>query len=650
MENLPITRMTLYKHGVGFFERRGKVQGEEVTLSFRVEAMNDILKSLTAIDWGAGQVLGVDYATPKQREELLEGCSVHLSDQHSLRDLLVSLRGRQVTIHLDQAEQVSGTLVGVDEPDATQPLATALVSLLVKDSDCVNTMPLRRVHGVEILDARGAEDLRFFLQTALTQDAYRQVTIRLTPGEHDLSVSYLAPAPTWRVSYRLVLREEDNIALLVGWGIFDNQLEENLHEITLSLMAGMPLSFVYGLYTPFTPNRPVVGELSRVKGGAVEPIEVERHPVSDMRRGAGSASVAAKPPSVSSYGISSGALEHTLLTSAKAMMLGQLFQYTIQTPVSVTRGQSAMVPIISTDIMCQKILLYDVEKMLEHPFAALRLKNETGLALERGPATVIAPAAAPATAPATAHGTYAGEAVLPFTAPGGEIMVSYAVELGCKVQLSTESSQETHSLRMAHAYMYFDVWDIKRHDYRLSNSTSAPLTLWIAHPRTAHYEIFDTREPKEHMDKTWHFEVTVPPHGETTLRIQERRLVHRKEEVRKQSHQALRHYMQQGLMEREAYDRIIKLLMLYDTLDDYETRLKALDAERGKIYEMQKQIRGNMSALSQAGKEGELRARYVGQLEATEAKLRKLEQQEATLKTEIKQTKADITARLKTLV
>ena len=71
MSNLPITHMTLYKHGVGFFQRRAALSGDKVDLTFRVAEMNDVLKSLTAIDWGAGQVLGVEYATPQSREERL---------------------------------------------------------------------------------------------------------------------------------------------------------------------------------------------------------------------------------------------------------------------------------------------------------------------------------------------------------------------------------------------------------------------------------------------------------------------------------------------------------------------------------------------------------------------------------------------------
>ena len=64
MTNLPITRMTLYKHGIGYYVRRGPIDGESLRLTLRREQMDDLLKSLTVIDHGGGQVHGVDYDTP----------------------------------------------------------------------------------------------------------------------------------------------------------------------------------------------------------------------------------------------------------------------------------------------------------------------------------------------------------------------------------------------------------------------------------------------------------------------------------------------------------------------------------------------------------------------------------------------------------
>lgn len=172
MTTIPITHMTLYKHGVGYFERRARLSGEQVSLTFRVEAMNDVLKSLTAIDWGDGQVLGVQYPSPQSSEELLAGCSIHLRDHRSLQDLLTSLRGRRVRLMLDQQEALTGSLVGLDEAPEEEPLATGLVSLLLDESAWVQAVPLGRVQGIEILDAAAAGDLSFFLASSLTQEAH----------------------------------------------------------------------------------------------------------------------------------------------------------------------------------------------------------------------------------------------------------------------------------------------------------------------------------------------------------------------------------------------------------------------------------------------------------------------------------------------
>ncbi len=67
MANLPIKRMVLYKHGVGFFERYGSSgDSQTVHLIFKKDEMNDILKSLAAFPQGDGQVVNVSYETPEE--------------------------------------------------------------------------------------------------------------------------------------------------------------------------------------------------------------------------------------------------------------------------------------------------------------------------------------------------------------------------------------------------------------------------------------------------------------------------------------------------------------------------------------------------------------------------------------------------------
>ena len=50
---LPITRVVMFKHGVGYFQRTGRIEGNElIELSFKASQMNDVLKSLTVLDHG----------------------------------------------------------------------------------------------------------------------------------------------------------------------------------------------------------------------------------------------------------------------------------------------------------------------------------------------------------------------------------------------------------------------------------------------------------------------------------------------------------------------------------------------------------------------------------------------------------------------
>ncbi|MFP4396195.1 MAG: hypothetical protein ACLFTI_13135 [Anaerolineales bacterium] len=640
MSALPITHITLYKHGVGFFERRAQVDGEEVILSFRVAEMNDILKSLTAVDWGGGQVLGIDYATPQSREERLAGCSIRLGDRRSARDLLIGLRGRRVTLARAEAEPLTGTLVGVDEPPERHPLDSALVSLLLDGAAEVLTIPLSAITGVDIRDDQGAADLRFFLETALTQDEYRRVTVRLTPGDHDLSVSYIAPAPTWRISYRMLI--EEGKALLLGWGIFDNRLEEDLKGISLSLVAGMPISFVYDLYTPFTPERPVVEEEQRVAaapvafGGArAGSVGVGR----DMEAAFGMAAPAmAAPPSApmrQAMRREDLAAAQTVATTGES--LGELFQYVIQTPVTVGRGQSAMVPVVSANLDYHKDLLYNGRKLPEHPVATLRMKNASGLTLERGPVTVLD------------GGEYVGEAVLPFTASGAEIVVPYAVELSLTARESSRSSRETRGLNIKDGYVHFEEWDIRLREYRLSSKSGEAMTVLVEHPRAATYDLFDTPAPKETTDDHVRFEVEVAAWGEAVLTVKERRLIRRREELHKQSHHNLQAYLRQGLIDRRVHDQVVKLLMLFDSIGDYEKKLAEITQERKSVYKAQQQIQGNLGALGQSAKERGLRDQYVDRLQATETQLRELERRESELKANIRAVENDIVARIKAL-
>jgi hypothetical protein len=637
MTDLPIVHMTLYKHGVGYFRRRGNLEGESIKLTFRREEMDDLLKSLTVLDYVGGQVRGIDYDTPQSQAERLAGNSVILGDTRSVRDLLMALRGREVQLQVNDGSSLQGLLLGLDEADE-KPLEQSLVSLLQKDSEKVAVVPLSRVEGVELHNATAAADLRFFLQTALGQETHRSITIRLSPGSHDLEVSYIAPAPTWRVSYRLVMdtagaaNSQEPQTLLQGWGIFDNRLEEDLTDISLSLTAGMPVSFVYDLYTPHTPTRPVVKEENRVAAG---PIMFEAALDEIAEEGMVMAAPAAPMPAMHRRaavpsGVSPKTMAAAVESAATGKALGELFQYAVSVPVTVGRGQSAMVPIVSSSLNPKKDLIYNGTKMATHPVATLRFKNSTGLTLERGPVTVLE------------NGEYMGEAVLPFTADKTEAVISYAVELGVHIKEDLSTESQLHGLQIKEGYLLHQLYDIRRTRYQVDNRTAQPKVVLIERNINPHHIIFDTPDPFEKTFDTHRYKVEAHPGKITELVVQERFLRVQREELRRQSYQGLQRYFENKFLDKETYEGLKALLDAWAEIGRLENVIAEQEKRRARIYKAQEQIQKNMGALAKEGEEGRLRGRYVKQLTQTEEELAEVDQIVTQTQAEIAQKQAHI--------
>src|SRR5687768_17549462 len=61
---LPLSEVILYSSGVGYFERIGEVEGRaDVDLRFKVDDINDLLKSMVVQDFNGGRISTVTYGS-----------------------------------------------------------------------------------------------------------------------------------------------------------------------------------------------------------------------------------------------------------------------------------------------------------------------------------------------------------------------------------------------------------------------------------------------------------------------------------------------------------------------------------------------------------------------------------------------------------
>jgi hypothetical protein len=641
MSAIPIRRIILYKHGVGYFERRGTYTGETLRLTFPRQAMDDVLKSLIALDMGEGFVRSLDFETPENREELIGKGSIHLSDNHSILDLLRDLRGRNVRCTVKGGEDIEGLVVGV-EYDKQDPLRRATVALYQPQQQSVRSCLLARLETLHLVDDTASADLSYFLRASQNEEDRRSATLHLSPGEHDILLGYIAPAPAWRVSYRMIFssttqEEKENVdegctasatLLLQGWGLFDNQLDEDLDDVLLVLVAGMPISFRYRLYEPKVPERPLIEEEERTVNAPVfydsapPPAPAAAAPPAGKERARGMGKLHMSLDSfdaeeaMAEPTFSAADAEGSVDITASGSERGALFAYQVGHTVSVARGQSAMVPIISKWLDCRRDLLYNRKKLPDHPVASLRMVNETGLTLERGPVTIIE------------DSDYAGEAVVPFTRTGNEVIIPYAVEMGIKVEEKHHRERRTVSISVRDEYLLVQEYDLRHASFHITSTLSKPETVVLEYTLRPGYELTDTMEPEEQSASFVRWSVPCEANTRTVFKVHERTLQSRHERVRSLSGKQLQQYLENKFLDKATVKKLEEVLGFYRQIDELQHHIKQIERGRDTIYKQQKQIQGNLSPLGREGEEGALRKRYVTELNKLEDQLTSLAQKE----------------------
>ena len=110
--------------------------------------------------------------------------------------------------------------------------------------------------------------------------------------------------------------------------------------------------------------------------------------------------------------------------------VGELFQYAIDTPVTLRAAEVGHAADRQRDVKGEKVSIYNPSVQPKHPLNGLRLTNSTDLHLMQGPITVFD------------GGAYAGDAKIEDLPPGSERLISYALDLDTEVAPESKGQPE----------------------------------------------------------------------------------------------------------------------------------------------------------------------------------------------------------------
>jgi hypothetical protein len=653
---LPITRVTLYTSGVGYFERGGEIEGDaRLTLYFPVGSVNDVLKSLVLLDGGGGGIAPVTYAAQDPVHKALAAFSLDVGDNPDRATLLGRMRGVAVTLTTDDRAPLTGIISGVETQTVFLPEGQGTTErplLTVLAGDALHTVPLDSVRSLQINDAALADELRQALAAvAQGRDAgKRPVTLTFSgEGRRAVQIGYLLEAPAWQTSYRLVLGDTPR---LQGWALVQNTGQDDWSDAHLSLVSGRPISFIQDLYTPLYVHRPTVqpripasptpqtyASDMMAQGIALEePVMVGAVMAAAPAPAGPRVSRACKATDMAELGGSGMNPAQAALGSVAATgaSLGAaLFAYHIDVPVSVPRQQSAMIPFVAAPVEAERVSVYNSRVQADHPLSGVRLKNTTDLHLMGGPLTVFD------TQDEGAAG-YVGDALMDDTEAGQTRLLTYALDLAVDADaqrdsqsgIATEIRISQGTLLVRQTYQQVAVYTFK-------NNGAQARAIVVEYPVHPQWQLLEPSAPSERTATHYRFDLAAPGKATVALTVRTERQAWESFSLLDAANDLFLFHGRSGVASEPVRAALEEVAARRQRLADLEVRVADLDAQVQAISKGQERIRKNMEALDH---KSDLYRRYVGELDKQETQIGALAAERDARQAEMTSARADLSS------
>jgi hypothetical protein len=638
---LPVMQVVLYKHGVGFFERSGRLgPGESVRLDFNASEMNDVLKSLTVEEKGGGKIAGLRYDSMDPLSHKLSEFPFQIGQSQPLSGMLDQLKGARIELRLGD-ETVTGAIVnGRLVAGSTQQPEREQLTLLL-DGGELRTIDLGAATGIHFTDSQLQQQFKDYLTALVASRSKdkRSVYIDSTDAkERDVVASYTIPSPVWKSSYRLIFGASGQ-PVLEGWAIVDNTTGEDWNKVQLSLVSGRPISFVSQLYPPKYVDRPAAelpddnaarpvlhqsgfGAQTGAVGGTIAGVAGFRDERAANRPSAAPAPMMKSLSTREEVAIAADALSvapSSIVAAAAASELGELFEYRVAQPVTIRKNESAMLPFLQQTIGARKLLIYS-DHSSQHPTNAAELANTSGKTLDGGPITIYD------------GGAYGGEALMETLKAGDKRLISYAVDLGTRITEAFGSKQAV--VREIHANRGMLTMKLAAEEtrtYTIRNVDQKAKTLIIEHPLRPNYTLLSQQKPEEKTPNAYRFEIPLAAGATQQFPVVEERIYDEAYAVSNMTPDRILVYVGNRSLSDAARRQLQRIADQKSQVAANDRAIQEADTQVRDLTADEDRIRRNIQSLNNVSGQQQQVQNYARQIDAHEQQLAALRDRQAEL-------------------
>jgi hypothetical protein len=294
---------------------------------------------------------------------------------------------------------------------------------------------------------------------------------------------------------------------------------------------------------------------------------------------------------------------------------GELFEYRVAQKVSLKRGSSAMVPLLAAPVKAEKERIWR-DGSPATPDLVLSFDNTTGAVLEEGPAVVYD------------EDVYAGEAMVPYSARGAKVKLAFAKDLGVRCKRTSKRATIVTGIRLADRFLAQEQRGEEHHELSAESDHAEPVDVVFELAKNAARTIStEHTQPFEETSSYRRFRVTVPPHGKALITVVEQWHESQRFQYDGITQANVAWWLEHRYLDRATFDALSEIIAAQTEARELDARRARVEGEQAAAYTKQTKIAEQLKVLKESGPEGELRLRYVKELQGEQDKVNACERE-----------------------
>jgi hypothetical protein len=605
---LPLKRVVVYRNGVGYFERGGEVEGEQVSFKMRQRMVGDFLATLAIVERGGSSLKAASFPLEVDKDDPVA------QDPRFGRML--------------DAWNHPGEPPKPPEP-SSEKLRRVRLSLDGKQHELavgyVATTPLWRP-SYRVVVGKGGADLQVWgIVQNLSGEDWKNVELTLVAGAPIAFESTLGDAVT---PSRPVITDTGEVIAQVPVGMTTlSQQPGGAVERYAPEDAPMPApeaeaavdadgeGYGYAFDDAKAKKDLSVGSSGGSGRGAARPKKSMPAPAPPppppatqaVRRAAALDELRKQGPSA----------PRSVSALAAVAASGGTTRYQIPGAVTVPDESATMVLLVSRKVPGESVFLFSpdggVPDSGAHPFRVVRFENATPGLLERGPIAVFG------------EGQFLGQGMLDPLPPKGKATVPFALDRSVAVtseRIGTE--QGARLFRIEAGALYIERDSVTKTTYKVVNGGEESSKLLVRHPRLGGARLFKPPAGTEDDIASASALVPIPlkPRGRAELVVDERLAVQQGLDwLHPLADEAVKGYLADPRADRAVAQKLTDAWVLRDALKKASDQQDLLETEQRELEKSSRETRLSLEAIEKNNQAADLRQKLTRRLSEVTTRL-----------------------------